>query len=384
MNTINAILKSRRLLLVAAAFLSISTQAAGVSKQIVVGSVVPLSGPFATLGKPLVEGASACFDMVNANGGINGYQIRFEYKDDQFDPKQTVARTREMIDTLSPVAMLNTAGTAQNEALIESGVLQRANIALIGPRDGSTAVRDLKSPNLYFLIASVAAEADTMVTVSASIGRKRLAVVYTDDSSGREALKQIELAAKAHGSTLVAAHPVKPGAKVGDVVKKVAADDSIHLVLVHGVTPMVAEFYKEVRKLKPGLPVTTFSTTSHAAIVDLLGPEASRGLMLAQVTYPTSSAIGVMKDFRTAMDLQQIPEVRINNLHLEGFLAARVVVEALKKMPGPPTRENMIAALAQIHKSNIGGLNYDFSNGRREGSTFVQIGIIGPQGKLMN
>ncbi len=184
---------------------------------------------------------------------------------------------------------------------------------------------------------------------------------------------------------MVAAYPVPPGTKgITDIAKKVAADDSLHLVLVHGVTPMVAQFYKDVRKLKPGLPVTSFSTTSHAAIVDLLGAEASRGLMLAQVTYPTSSAFGVMKDFRAAMDMQQIPEVRINNLHLEGFLAARVVVEALKKIPGPPTRENMIAALSQLHKSNIGGLNYDFSNGRREGSTFVQIGIIGPQGKLMN
>ena len=84
------------------------------------------------------------------------------------------------------------------------------------------------------------------------------------------------------------------------------------------------------------------------------------------------------------MDLEQIPEVRINNLHLEGFLAARVIVEALKKISGTPTRESMIAALDQINKTNIGGLNYDFSNGKREGSAFVQIGIIGPQGKLMN
>jgi len=84
------------------------------------------------------------------------------------------------------------------------------------------------------------------------------------------------------------------------------------------------------------------------------------------------------------MDLEQIPEMRINNLHLEGYLAARVVVEAIKRIHGPPSREGMIAALDQINKTNIGGLNFDFSNGKREGSAFVQIGIIGPQGKLMN
>ena len=48
--------------------------------------------------------------------------------------------------------------------------------------------------------------------VGAVIGRKRLVVVYTDSSSGREALKQIERAAAANGSTLVASYPVAPGA----------------------------------------------------------------------------------------------------------------------------------------------------------------------------
>jgi len=147
---------------------------------------------------------------------------------------------------------------------------------------------------------------------------------------------------------------------------------------------VVAQLYKEIKALRPALPVTSFSTTSHAAIVDLLGPEVSRGLMLTQVTYPPSSALQVIKDFRAAMDMLQIPEIRQNSLHLEGFLAARVVVEALKKAKGTPTREGVIAALNQISKTHIGDLGFDFTNGKREGSSFVQIGIIGAQGKLVN
>lgn len=374
-----------RALLVAPVLLAFSLQAAAATKEVVIGTVLPVSGPLAALGKPLAEGASACFDMVNANGGVNGYQIRFEIRDNQDDPKLTVTKTQELISTQAPVALVNIAGSLPNIALIESGLLQRSGIPLIGPRDGSAAVRELKSPNHYFLIASVAAEADKMVHVSATIGRKRIVAVYSDNGSGRDALKQIERAARENGSVLVAQYPVPVNSKViPEIAKKIAADSSVQQVLVYGVTPLVAELYKEVRALRSAMPVTAFSTTSHAAIVDLLGAEGSRGLMLAQVTLPTSSALGVMKEFREAMDLQQIPEVRINNLHLEGFLAARVVVEALKKTKGAPTAESVIAALDQIHKTNIGGLTYDFSNGRREGSAFVQIGIIGPMGKLMN
>ncbi|CAN5400516.1 ABC transporter substrate-binding protein [soil metagenome] len=381
----NAIFQSVRLLFVASILSFFSLQNVAAAKDIVVGVVVPLTGPFSTLGSPLLEGASACISLFNARGGVNGMQLRLEKADDQFDPKLTVSKTKELITTYSPVAMLNTAGSLQNIALLESGVLQKANLALVGPRDGSAALRARKSPNLYFLIASVAAEADKMVHVSATIGRKKIVVVYTDDADGRDALKEIERAAKVDGSTVTASYPVPLNSKaIPEIAGKIAADNSVQLVLVHGVTPVVAQLYKEIRKLRSAMPVNAFSVTSHAAIVDLLGATDSRGLMLTQVTPPTSSALEVMKEFRDAMDADQIPEVRINNLHLEGFLAARVVIEALKRVRGTPSPESVIAALDQINKANIGGLTYDFSNGKREGSAFVQIGIIGPQGKLMN
>lgn len=374
-----------RSMLIASALFSLSLPATGAPKEIYIGSVVPMSGPLAAIGKPLSEGASACFDMINANGGLNGYQIRFEQKDDQSDPKLTVAKTQELLAAYPLVAMINAVGSRANTELIESGVLKRANIALVGPRDGSSGVREKKSPNHYFLIAGISAEADKIVKVSSTIGRKRMIAVYSDDGSGREALKQIERAAAEHGATVVGRYPVEAGGKsIPDIAQKIAADDSVHQVLVYGVTPVVAELYKEVKRLRPALPVTSFSTTSHGAIVDLLGAEVSRGLMLTQVTYPPSSALHVMRDFRSAMDLLQIPEIRQNSLHLEGYLAARVVVEALKRIQGTPTREGIIAALDQINKTNIGGLGFDFSNGRREGSSFVQIGIIGAQGKLVN
>jgi len=374
-----------RSMLIASTLLSLSIPATGAPKEIFIGSVVPMSGSLAAIGKPLSEGASACFDMINSNGGLNGYQIRFEQKDDQSDPKLTVAKTQELLAAYPLVAMINTAGSLPNAALIESGVLKRANIALVGPRDGSSSVREMKGPNHYFLIAGVGAEADKIIKVSATIGRKRLIAVYSDDGSGREAFKQIERAAAENGATLVANYPVLAGGKtIPEIAKKIAEDNSIHQVLVYAVTPVVAQLYKEIKTLRPALPVTSFSTTSHAAIVDLLGPEASRGLMLTQVTYPPSSALQVMKDFRTAMDMLQIPEIRQNSLHLEGFLAARVVVEALKKAQGAPSREGVIAALNQINKTHIGDLGFDFTNGKREGSSFVQIGIIGAQGKLVN
>ncbi len=49
--------------------------------EVVLGSVNDLSGIFAAVGVPAVNGANLKFDQVNAAGGVHGRQIRFVVED---------------------------------------------------------------------------------------------------------------------------------------------------------------------------------------------------------------------------------------------------------------------------------------------------------------
>lgn len=61
------------------------------AKTITLGILTPLSGPVAKpIGIPLTNGILTYFDEVNANGGIDGFQIKFVQEDSKYDPQVQV------------------------------------------------------------------------------------------------------------------------------------------------------------------------------------------------------------------------------------------------------------------------------------------------------
>ena len=81
-----------------------------------IGNTVAYSGPasaYGTLGKA----DAAYFDMVNANGGINGRKIKFISRDDAFSPPKTVEQTRRLVEEDGVLFMFNALGTAPNSAV---------------------------------------------------------------------------------------------------------------------------------------------------------------------------------------------------------------------------------------------------------------------------
>ena len=67
---------------------------------------------------------------------------------------------------------------------------------------------------------------------------------------------------------------------------------------------------------------------------------------------------------------------------LEGFAAAKVLVEGLKRAGAKPTREKIQAALESIRKFDIGGLEVNYSPEDHTGLDFADLSIIGTDGKF--
>ena len=78
--------------------------ASGDEGPIKVGAWFPLSGPVAASGIPQMQGATAAFKQINAEGGINGRNVEFIARDNAFDPQQTIQVARRLIgsDLVNP------------------------------------------------------------------------------------------------------------------------------------------------------------------------------------------------------------------------------------------------------------------------------------------
>ena len=65
--------------------------------EIKIGNIMPYSGPasaYATIGKT----EAAYFNMLNAQGGINGRKINFISYDDGYSPPKTVEQARKLVE----------------------------------------------------------------------------------------------------------------------------------------------------------------------------------------------------------------------------------------------------------------------------------------------
>ncbi|WP_323040848.1 ABC transporter substrate-binding protein [Gemmobacter sp.] len=94
-----------------------AAQTQGVTdKEVVIGSVNDLSGIFAAIGVPAMNGASLRFEQANAAGGVHGRQIKFVVEDHGYQlPKATQAYNK-LVNRDQVFAMIMSLGTPHNLA----------------------------------------------------------------------------------------------------------------------------------------------------------------------------------------------------------------------------------------------------------------------------
>jgi ABC-type branched-subunit amino acid transport system substrate-binding protein len=102
-----------------ALFLALATSAAGgvgadpgiTGTTITIGGTAALSGPESEYYAPIVLGAQAYFEYVNAHGGVLGRKIDYIVADDAYDPAATAQVTQQLVEQDHVFAIFNSIGT---------------------------------------------------------------------------------------------------------------------------------------------------------------------------------------------------------------------------------------------------------------------------------
>jgi branched-chain amino acid transport system substrate-binding protein len=367
-----------------ATLLSLAAAAAHAADEIVLGQVAPLTGTIAGTGEEYVAGGAAYFAHVNANGGIYGRKIRVALKDDGYKPDQTLALTRELLAQERPLALFGFVGTGNILALNKNRVLEDAGIALMAPYTGAQDLRDPMNPQIFHIRASYSDETARMVTQLHTLGLRRFAVMYQDDPFGKSGLLGAEQALEKLN--------LKPVAKGGydrtkpeEVEAAIAAiaptqPDAIIMVSVNRAS---AAFIKKMRAQGSKARMFSISVVNFKELLKNAGEDTVRGVGISQVMpYPYSPLVPVAREFQELMAKYQ-PGKTISYASMESFIAAKILVEAIRRTGGNPTRDKVIAQLERMDSYDAGGFKVGFSPSNRVGSRFVEVTVIGPSGKLI-
>jgi len=346
--------------------------------QILIGQTAGFSGIVSAGVKETAEGAKLYIDAINARGGINGQKIELIALDDKFDPKLALENARQLIEDKNVMAMFLTRGTPHTEAILP--LLDKYGVPLIGPSTGAMVLHKPVKKHIFNVRATYQREAEKAISHLHSLGITRIGIVYVDDSFGVDGLAGAQkgmAVAKLTPAVLEKFNRAAPDF-TAIAPKVVQANAQAVLMVASGQT--VVEGMKALRTAGSTAQIVTLSNNASGGFVKSLG-ENARGVIVTQV-FPSERSIAFPM-VKEAQDLAKLSGVNgVSPAMLEGFAAAKVLVESLRRAGPKPTREKLQAALENLGKLDIGGLELSFSPEDHTGLDFADLSIIGTDGKF--
>lgn len=351
--------------------------------ELVVAQVAPLSDPD-SIGNQVRAGIQMYFDVVNRSGGLNGAKLRLITRNRGLEPEDAVAKTRELLQTEQPLALVGLIGTAPMEALLSSRLIDEHGIPVVGMRTGASSLHGPGKGWLFHTRAGHTAEVERISRHLATLGAVRTAVFHEASAFGREALELVEQIAPRHGLSLVArASYASGGTDVAAAVASVTAA-APHSVIVAANSAAAAEFYKAYRSAGGAGAVIALSTADGALIVKRIGASAARGFGIAHVVPdPGSASLPLARELQAHKRDGTLGRVPLSHGVVEGYVAAKVLVEGLRRAGASPTRARLRQALESISGHDVGGLLIGFSATRRAGTNHVDIAIVNHEGRML-
>lgn len=344
--------------------------------QISVGQTAGITGPVAGSVKEVTQGARLYFDTVNADGGVGGQQITLVSLDDKFDPKQAAVNAKTLIDQ-GVIALFLNRGTPHTQAIMP--LLAEHKIPLVAPSTGAMVLHKPVNPWLFNVRATYQREAERAIEHLSLIGIGRIAIIQVNDSFGEDAVTGA-LAGLIKTNKKPVAHEKFDRAKpeLGPVVAKVLTAQP-QAVLFIGSGSAVVDGMKAVRAAGSSAQMVTLSNNASAGFIKDLG-EAGHGVIVSQVfPYERSIAKPIIKE---AAEAARKANTELTPSMVEGYVAAKVLVEGIKRAGPKPTRDSLRKALEGMGRYDLGGIEVGYGPNDHSGMDYVDLAIIDQSGKF--
>lgn len=348
-------------------------------REILVGQFAAQTGPAAELGKRMQLGMLAHFNAVNAAGGINGRAIRLVSRDDGYEPEKAAAAVKVLIEEDKVFALVGSVGTPTTLAAVPA--INAAGIPLIGPFTGAQALREPLNRNVFHVRASYFDETERIVQHLSTLGIKKIAVFYQNDSYGKAGLEGVTRA--------LAKRSLKPAAAVtvernsvdvttawAELVK--AAPEAVVQISAY---KSCAALIKLARSKGYGGQFFNVSFVGSTALSAELG-DAGAGVTISQVVpFPYTPSSEIVREYQQRMTDAGNKDFDFSSM--EGFLAAKVFVEGVRRAGKALTRAGLVSGLESMRDVNMGGFMVNYSPTNHEASHYTDLTIIGRGGRFV-
>jgi branched-chain amino acid transport system substrate-binding protein len=304
--------------------------------DIAVGAISSLSGPVAF--PESSDAVRAYFNVVNANGGIQGRALRLTVEDDRGTPEAAHAAAAKLLQTHNVVAMVGSASivdcasnatTYEKSAVVaiqgtgvEAGCFTASNIAPVNTGPYLSAYTALD-----FAVAQLHSKRPCVMVLN-------LGAVPTFE----RVLAQWAKNAKQPAPVAIVFSPGDDQAPLLARVQQEKCDAVVH----SGVEPMVLDWVAKSRKIDgfASMP-QIFLTPAYTQKVAQVLAGGNDNIYAMSEFEPWSSRSGSLSDWSYTMTKAKVP---LSSFSQGGYSAAQVFVRVLRSIKGPITRESVTEA----------------------------------------
>jgi ABC-type branched-subunit amino acid transport system substrate-binding protein len=367
-----------RLALVTTCLAALTTLAMPAWAQLRIGQPSGFTGSVAAGVKENTEGARLYLDAVNARGGVNGQKIELISVDDQFDPKRTVEVARELITQQKVLALFLNRGTPHAQALLP--LLAEYKLPLVGPSTGAMVLHTPVNPWVFNVRATYQREAAKAIEHLASLGMTRIAVLQTDDSFGADSAAGAQKGFEKVGQKPLLLEKFPRDKPEFAALAQQVTQQKAQAVMVIGSAGNTANAVKAIRAAGSRAQIVTLSNNASEGFIQLLG-EHAHGVIVTQV-FPNERSL----TYPLIREAQTLAKARgmegVSPAMIEGFAAAKVLVEGLRRAGPNPTPVSLRDALEGLQNLNIGGLSVSYGPDNHTGLDFADLSIVDAAGKF--
>ena len=203
-------------------------------------------------------------------------------------------------------------------------------------------------------------------------GVRTINVMVQADMFGRSGLEAIKVSAAEQGIQVLASATVKRNTEnVADVATELVHRSKADALFMVSSYATCAAFVKAARGLNYRGHFYTLSFAGLEPLREALGKSLSGVTMAQVVPDPLDASLPLVAAYQHAM--RQAGEKQFDSISLEGFIAARVMVEGLRHAKAPLTRASVLEALAHLGPQDLGGFQLSVGMGSRAQPKFVEL-----------
>jgi branched-chain amino acid transport system substrate-binding protein len=322
-------------------------------KEIKVGNVNPYSGP-ASAYSSIAKSIDAYFKKVNAEGGVNGRQIRFVSVDDGYNPARTVEQARRLVEQEEVLLVFNPLGTPPNTAIHK--YMNQRKVPHLFLATGATLWGDPKNfPWTMGWQPSYQSEGRIFAQhILETKPNAKIAILMQNDDYGRDYLKGFEDGLGDKAKTMIVARQTyevtDPTVDSQMVSLKASGADTFFNI----TTPkFAAQAIKKAAEIgwKPTHYLNNVSSSAGAVMVPAgadNGIGVITGLYLKDPTDPQWQDTKEYKDWLEFMQKYHPQGDLKDGFNVYGYTVAQTLVQTLKQAGDNLTRENVMKEAANL------------------------------------